>query len=96
MKEKVYEDRTRAAKTPLMIYYDNINDNRLWIRWWQNEHQLSVNEFWSSIIGNLLGDQLSPFINGVLAGFIGKSVNLTLPAPFGNWASMEGQQFLVL
>jgi len=72
MKEKVYEDGTKAAKTPLMIYYAKINDNKLWICPWQNERQRSINDCWSCIIRNLLGDRLRPFINGVLAGFIGK------------------------
>jgi len=82
MKKKVYEDGTKAAKTPLMIYYAKINDNILWICPWQNEHPCSVNHFWSYIIGNLLGDQLRPFINAVLAGFIGRRPSLTLAARF--------------
>ena len=82
MKEKVYEDGTMAAKTPLMIYYIKVNGNILWICPWQNERQLSGNNFWSCIIGNLLGDRLRPFINAVLAGFIGKRASLTLRAPF--------------
>jgi len=82
MKEKVYEDGTKAAKTPLMIYYGKINDNILWICPLQNEHQQSVHDFWSCIIGNLLGDRLRPLINWVLAGFIGKWASLTLPTPF--------------
>jgi len=96
MKEKVYEDGTKAAKIPLMIYYAKINDNILRIRPWQNERQQSVNDFWSCIIGNLLGDQLRPFINGVLASFMRKRVSLMLPAPFWNWASTERQRFLVM
>jgi len=96
MKEKVYEDGTGAAKSPWMIYYNKINDNILGIHPWQNERQRSVNIFWSCIIGNLLGDRLRPFINALLAGFIGKRVSLTLPGPFWNWAPMEPQRFLVL
>jgi len=68
MKEKVYEDGTKAAKTPLMIYYVKINDNILWIHLWQNERQQTVNDWWSCIIGKLLGERLRPFINAVLAG----------------------------
>jgi len=45
MKEKVYEDSTKAAKTPLMIYYSKINDTISWICPWQNERQQSVNDF---------------------------------------------------
>jgi len=82
MKEKVYEDGTMAAKTPLMIYYAKMHNDILWISPWQNERQPTVNDFWSCIIGNLLGDRLRPFTNAVLAGFIGKSASLTLPAPF--------------
>jgi len=82
MKEKVYEDGTKAAKTPLMIYHAKIYDNILWIRPWQNEHQQRVNDYWSCIIGNLPGDRLRPVINAVLAGFIGQRASLTLPAPF--------------
>jgi len=82
MKEKVYEDGTKAAKTPSIIYYAKINDNILWISPLQNERQRSVDNFWSSIIGSLLGDRLRPFINAVLAGFISTRASLTLPAPF--------------
>jgi len=82
MKEKVHEDGTMAAKTPLMIYQVKLNDSMLWIRAWQNEHQRSVNNFCSCIIGNLHRDWLRPFINVVLAGIIGKRATLTLPAPF--------------
>jgi len=96
MKEKVYEDGTKAAKTLLMIYYAKINDNILWICPWQNERQRSFYNFWSCIVGNLLGDRLRPFINTVLAGFIGNRASLTLTAPFWNRASMEHQQCLVL
>jgi len=84
MKEKVYEDSIKAAKTPLMIYYAKINDNILWIRPWQNKRQWSINDFWSCIVGNLLGNQLRPFINGVLAGFISKRASLMLPTPLWN------------
>jgi len=82
MKEKVHEDGTKAAKTPLMIYYAKINGNILWIRPWQNERQQSVNTVWSCIIATLCGDWLQPFINAILAGFIGKSDIHTLPASF--------------
>ena len=82
MREKVCEDSTKAAKTPLTIDYAKINDNILWIRPWQNERQRRVNNFWSCIIGNPDGNRLRPFIKGVSAGFIGKRASLTLPAPF--------------
>jgi len=57
---------------------------------------MRVNDFWSCIIGNLNVDWLRPFINVVLAGFIGKRESNTLPAPFWIWASMECQRSLVL
>ena len=82
MKEKVYEDGTKAAKIPLMIYYGKINHDILWIGPWRNERQLSINEFWSCIIGNLLGERLRQLINAVLAGFIGKTASLMLRAKF--------------
>ena len=82
MKEKVYEDCTKAAKTRSMIYYAKIHDNILWIDPGQNEREHSVNDIWSCIRGNLLGDRLRPFITAVLTGFIGKRASLTLPAPF--------------
>jgi len=82
MKEKVYEDDTKAAKSPLMIYYAKIRDNIFWIRPWQNERQRSFNHFWSCIIGNLLGEQLRPFLDAVLADFIGRRVSLMRAAPF--------------
>jgi len=82
MNEKVYEDGTKAAKTPLIIYCAKINHNKLWIHLLQNERQWNVINFWSCIIGYLFGDRLRPIINAVLAGSIGKRASLTLPAPF--------------
>jgi len=82
MKEKVHEDGTKAAKTPLMIYQTKLNDTILWIRPGQNERQQSVYEFWSCIIGNLRGDLLWPFIYVVLTGFLGKRESDRLPTPF--------------
>jgi len=96
MKEKVHADSTKAAKTPLMIYYAKLNDNILWIHSWQNEHQRSVIEFWSWIIGTLGSNSLQPFINAVRAGFIGKRERHRLPAPFFKWKLGEGQRILVL
>jgi len=63
MKEKVYEDSSKDAKTPLMIYYAKIDDNTLCINLWQNERQWSVNDVWSGMIGNLLRDRLRAYIN---------------------------------
>jgi len=77
MEEKVHEDGAKAAKTPSTIYYAKLNDTILWICAWQNERQMSINNFWSCIIG---GDWLQPFINVMLAGFIGKRESHTLPA----------------
>jgi len=82
MKEKVHEDSTKAAKTPLMIYQAKFYDCILWIRPWQNECQWSVNNFWSCIICNLHDDWSRPFISVVFVCFTGKRVSLTLPAPF--------------
>ena len=56
MKAKIHEDDTKAAKTPIVILYAKSDDNRLWLRTWQNQHQQSVNDFWSCITGNLHGD----------------------------------------
>jgi len=82
MKEKVYEDGTKAAKIPLMIYYTKINDNILWIRAWQNEVQWTVNDFWCCIIGSLLGYRLRPFMNAALARYKGNRASITLHASF--------------
>ena len=82
MKEKVHEDGTKAAKTPITIYYAKLNDNILWICQWQNECQQNVNNCWSCIMGNLCGDRVRSFLYAVLAGFIGKREIHTLPAPF--------------
>jgi len=80
LKEKVHEDGTKAAKTPLMIYYAKFHDNILWIHPWLDELQRSVNDFWSRIICYLRGDCYRPFMNGVLAGFIGnRSGTCSLP-----------------
>jgi len=96
MKEKVHEDGTKAAKTPSMIYYAKLKDNMMLTRPWQNEHQRSVNDWWSCIIGNLRGDWLLPFINAVLAGIIGKRERHMLPAPLCKWMSTDCQRILVL
>jgi len=78
-----------------MIYYVKLNDNILLILPWQNERQRSVNDFWSCINGNLLGDWLRPFINWVVASFIYKKVSPTLPARFWNCGASERQRFFV-
>jgi len=62
----------------------------------ENECQTSVNDFWSYILGNLIGNGLQTSISQVLAAFRGKNNNDTLPAPSWNRASMERQQFSVL
>jgi len=85
MKEKVHGDSTEAARTPLMIYWAELNDYILWIYPWQNERQQSINDCWSGIIGNLCGDRLQPFGNAVTTSFIGKPASHMLPAPFRNW-----------
>jgi hypothetical protein len=82
MKEKAHEDNTMVAKTPLMQYYAKISKNILWIRPWQNDHQLSVNDLLTCIMGNLSGDWLQPVIDEVLAGNIEKTEIVRLPAPF--------------
>ena len=81
MREKVHEDSTKAAKTLAKIYCAKLNDNILWICPGQNECQLSVNNFWSCVIGNLHGNWLWPFIYAVLPGFIGTRQSHMLPAP---------------
>jgi len=96
MEEKVHEDGTKTAKTPLMIYYAKLNVNILWWCPWQNEHLWRVNDLWSGIIGILRGNWLQPFLNAVLAGFTDNRESHTLPAPLWKWASTEGQQILVL
>jgi len=62
----------------------------------EHVHQQSINNFCSSIFGNLSGDWLQTVINVVLAAFIGDSETDTLPAPSWKWASTESQWFLVL
>jgi hypothetical protein len=46
------------------------------------QHQWSINNFWPYIILTMSGDWLQPFINVVLAGFIGETGSNTLLAPF--------------
>jgi len=60
----------------------------------QNERQLSVNDCWSCILGQLGGDRLQTVINGVLATFIGKKETETLPALTWKWVSTECQRLL--
>src|SRR5713226_2907198 len=47
----------------------------------ENEHQRSVNDFWSCVLGNHTSDRLYSVINEFLAAFIGKTDSNTLPAP---------------
>jgi hypothetical protein len=60
IKKKVNQNARKAAKS---------NDYILWIHPWQDEHQWSVNDSSSSIMGNLGGDMLDIVINKVLAAF---------------------------
>jgi len=60
----------------------------------ENECQLSVNDCWWCILGNLGGDRLYRVINRVLAPWIGKRESETLPAPCWKWASTECQRLL--
>jgi len=60
----------------------------------ENESQWRVNDFWSSILGNLSGDWIQTFINVVKAAFKPKRECDTLPAAFWKWASTERQQCL--
>jgi len=62
----------------------------------ENECQRSVNDSWSCILGDLVGDRLQIVINEVLAAFIGKRDSKTLPAPSWKWVSTERQRFLVM
>jgi hypothetical protein len=79
---KVDEDSKKAAKTPSTIYIATLNDCILWIHPWQYEHQLSVNDFLSYIMGNQSGDWLWPFLDEVLVGVMGERQNDMLPTPF--------------
>ena len=60
-----------------------------------NERQRSVNNFRSGILGNWCGHWLQLVIIDLLAFFIGKSRNDTVPAPSWKWASNERQRFKV-
>lgn len=55
-----------------------------------------MNNFWSFILGNMVGDRLHTVINAVLAAIITNRESETLPAPSSQWASMERQRLLVL
>jgi hypothetical protein len=57
------------------------NDYILWIHLWQNEHQWSINDSWSCIMGNPADDTLQIVINKVLSALIGKGECEMLPAP---------------
>jgi hypothetical protein len=47
---------------------------------YENVRQRSVNDYWSSILGNLWGDRLHIGINEVFAGSISKRASNTLCA----------------
>jgi len=78
---KVNENASKAANSTLMMDYAKSNDCKLWIPSWQNERQRSINDSWSCVLGNLMGDWLQIVINAVFDAFIGKRDSETLPTP---------------
>ena len=60
-----------------------------------NEHQRSINDVRSCMLGNQSGHWLQIVLFEVLASFIGKSKSDTLPAPSWEWAWNECQRFEV-
>ena len=60
-----------------------------------NEHQQSVNDCRSCILGNQSGHRLQIVITEELASFIGRSRSDPLPAPSWKWVSNEHQRFKV-
>jgi len=62
----------------------------------ENEHQRSVNDFWSCILGNQNADRLQTVITELLAAIIGTTDCDTLPAPSWKWASTQYQRLLVV
>jgi len=50
----------------------------------ENEHQLSINDFWACILRNLTGDGLQTVIKELLATFIRKRDSDTVPAHLEN------------
>jgi len=62
----------------------------------ENEHQRSLNDYWSCILGDDTSDTVYSVIREFLAAFIGKTECNTLHAPSWKWASIEYQQLLVM
>jgi len=96
IKKKVNQNARNAAKSKWMIDYAKSIECILWINPWQNERQLSVNDCWTCVLGNLGDDRLEIVINDVLAAFIGERERETLPVPSWKWVSTERQLFLVM
>jgi hypothetical protein len=81
IKKKVKENARKAAKSTSMMDSAKPNDYILWIHLWQKEHQWSINDSWSCIMGNPVGDTLQIVINTVLSALIDKGECETLHAP---------------
>ena len=95
IKEKVYENDRKAAKTPLSIYYAKWNDRTLQICLWQIECQQSLNNFWPCKWGNWNVIWSVSFIIKVLVAFMGKNAIDDITTISWKWASTDNQWFLV-
>jgi len=93
--EKVHEDDSSAAKSPLVIYYAQSMGCVLQTDEGQHTRQWSVNDFWSCKSGNyeVIGSLL--YIIKAFAAFTGNRRSNMLPIPSWEWVSMEQQPLLV-
>jgi len=96
IKKKVNENARKAAKTMWMMDCAKLIDHVLYIQPGQNERQRSINDCWSSVLGNHTSNRLYLVIKVFLLAFIGKTDCNTLPAPSWKWASTERQRLLVM
>jgi hypothetical protein len=81
--EKVHEDDSSAAKTPLAIYYVQSIGCVLQTAKSQHVCQLSVNDFWSCWSGNYKVMWLMLYIVKGFAAVIGNRKCNKLPIPSG-------------
>ena len=79
--KKVNKTARKVAQTMCMMQCAKLNDCILRIQPWQNEHQQSLNNFCSCVLGNHTFYSLMSVIEEFLAASIGKTDCNTLPAP---------------
>jgi len=89
IKEKVHEDDTKAAKTPLAIYYAQWSECILHIPMWEIERQCSVKDFWSGKSSNSIVIWLLLYIVKIWADFLGNHASDYIADISWQWVSTQ-------